>query len=134
MADKVVDIKGKRGAKPPKLPPVDLEKVKNLSMTRMTTRHMCLLLDVTEEEFNLLRIHSPEFSKALETGRAEAIHACALTVLKAAQGQLGTQVVTTGPNGEQIVTREFGDREREQLKAAQLYLRTHAPNWMSNKE
>lgn len=130
MSEKIVSIGSGGKKKIPKLVEVDLDKVRSLSMSRMSKEHIALMLDITMEEFTNLKTHSVPFQNALERGRAEAVHACAQVVLRAAQGQLGTLKETKDKDGNVISTeRLFGDKEREQLKAAQEYLARHAPQW-----
>ena len=118
---------------PQNLPQVDLEKLAQYSMTRMSVRHMCLMLKITEGEFVLLKETDKGFRDALELGRAEACHSCALVLVKATQGTLGSLVRVTDPEGNVKEYREFGDREREQIKSARDYLSHHAPLWLTDK-
>ena len=131
MDDKVVGIKDKRQRKKPLPEMPDLDKLKQLSGARMSTRHMCLLLNISEEDFNTLKAESKEFQDTLERGRAEAAFMCATVILQAASGKLGTKVNVTKANGDVYEFLEFTDKDREQLKAAKEYLEKHAPTWLT---
>ena len=139
MDHKVVQLakKTRKSRKPPPPPEVDFKKVALLSAARMSDRHICLSLDLTDEQFAQLKT-TKAFSDALEKGRADFIFQCAQVVMRAARGELGRRIETTESdkdgNDRKVVTfGDFGENEREQLKAAKEYLSQHAPMWMASK-
>lgn len=114
MTDNVVKI-NKRKVKLPPLP--DLSEVEKLSMLRMSDRHMALLLNLSEEEFELLKEHVKDFRDAIGRGVALGCRNASTVIVMAIQGQL------VGSDGKMT------SAQQEQLQAAKDYLKQHSPNW-----
>lgn len=139
MDKKIVPLRGTRKRKqpePPKklpLPEVDFVALEQYSMTRMSARHMALMLGITDEQFEDLKEHDQKFRDTIELGRAKACHTCAQVLLKAAQGRLGKPIYQTNDQGDKtIVGYEFGEAEKEQVRSSRDFLERHGPNWLKD--
>lgn len=120
--DKVTPItKGRSKKKTPTPPIPNLTDVEQYSGLRMSDYHIALLLKIPFKDFQYLEQNCEPFAEALERGRAMACVQAAMIFMKAMKGQLVDQ------------QGNFTDKEREQLRAAEGYLKKHSPEWLRDR-